>query len=116
MTDVNWREYVRQGLVLPHANCPFCVKSPVTEPSDPKFKLTDPPVMSSCVTTAAWLGVGSNQNTDATRRAITLPLIVLLELVFIMSILPCHPIGRPIGWHDHVVQCLLTGIPDVRQL
>ena len=72
-----------KGWNWPMTNCPFCVKLPVTEPSNPKFKLTEPPVMSSCVMTAAWLVVGRNHSAYSIRRAITLPLTVLKDLIFI---------------------------------
>jgi isoaspartyl peptidase/L-asparaginase-like protein (Ntn-hydrolase superfamily) len=43
-------------------------------------------VMSSCVTTAAWLEVGSIHSADTIRRAIILPLAVLVRRVHVMSI------------------------------
>jgi hypothetical protein len=58
---------------------PLALKLPVMLPRTPKSRLIDPPVMSSCVTTAAWPGVGRNQSADASRRAVTPRLIVLLD-------------------------------------
>src|SRR5574341_234140 len=78
-------------------SCPLALKLPVMLPSVPKFMLIHPPVMSSCVTSAARPGVGVYQSTDATRRAITLPLIVPSGLVVIVCspVLPkCNCLGN----------------------
>ena len=103
------------GWNWPIISWPLWLKVPERVPKTPKFKLIDSPVMSSCVTTAAWLGVDGNQNADAIKRAITLPLIVLKGVIFISQSIPVVPgRTRPPGHHDcdaarNVTCGLLTG-------
>ena len=83
MGNRNWVEDVRRGLKLVHEELPVGSEIAVDGPQDPKIQIDRPTgdVQLRHFYSLAWCR--QIQNTDATRSAITLPLTVLLDLVFI---------------------------------